>query len=56
MSTRLCASLKRCGLVAFEAGATQVTAADWFLVRAIAMVFDRHLQAAKERHGFSGVV
>jgi hypothetical protein len=30
--------------------------AGWFLVRAIAMVFDRHLQFAKERHGFSRVV
>jgi oxygen-independent coproporphyrinogen-3 oxidase len=48
--------LERSGLVAVEAGAVQVTAAGWFLVRAIAMVFDRHLQAAKERHGFSRVV
>jgi len=43
-------------LVAFEAGVIQVTAAGWFLVRAIAMVFDHHLQVAKGRRGFSRVV
>jgi oxygen-independent coproporphyrinogen-3 oxidase len=48
--------LERSGLVAFEAGAIQVTAAGWFLVRAVAMVFDHHLQVAKERRGFSRVV
>jgi oxygen-independent coproporphyrinogen-3 oxidase len=44
------------GLVELEDGAVQVTAAGWFLVRAIAMVFDRHLHAAKERHRFSKVL
>ena len=44
------------GLVAIEEGAVQVTAAGWFLVRAIAMVFDHHLQTAKERTRFSRVV
>ena len=45
------------GLVTLEQDALQVTAAGWFLVRAIAMVFDRHLQSAKERpQRFSRVV
>jgi oxygen-independent coproporphyrinogen-3 oxidase len=44
------------GLVELEEGAIQVTAAGWFLVRAIAMVFDRHLQAARERSRYSRVV
>ena len=45
------------GLVTLEQDAVQVTAAGWFLVRAIAMVFDRHLQSAKERRQrFSRVV
>ena len=38
--------MARSGLVELEEGAIQVTAAGWFLVRAIAMVFDHHLQAA----------
>ena len=48
--------LEQSRLVAFENDAIQVTASGWFLVRAIAMVFDRHLPAARERHGFSRVV
>jgi oxygen-independent coproporphyrinogen III oxidase len=44
------------GLVKLEENAVQVTPAGWFLVRAIAMMFDRHLQSAKERHRFSKVV
>jgi oxygen-independent coproporphyrinogen-3 oxidase len=44
------------GLVALEDGAIRVTAPGWFLVRAIAMVFDRHLHASEERHRFSRVV
>ena len=49
-------AMARAGLVELEEGAIRVTAAGWFLVRAIAMVFDRHLQAARERHRFSRVV
>jgi oxygen-independent coproporphyrinogen-3 oxidase len=44
------------GLVELHDGCAQVTAAGWFLVRAIAMVFDRHLQAAQERNRFSRVI
>ncbi len=44
------------GLARLEARAVQVTPAGWFLVRAIAMVFDRHLGQARERRGFSRVL
>jgi oxygen-independent coproporphyrinogen-3 oxidase len=44
------------GLVSVTDHSIDVTLAGWFLVRAIAMVFDRHLRAAKERHRFSRVV
>ena len=44
------------GLVTLEPGAVQVTAQGWFLVRAIAMVFDKHLQADKVRERFSRVI
>jgi oxygen-independent coproporphyrinogen-3 oxidase len=36
--------------------AVQVTTAGWFLIRAVAMVFDKHLQAARDRGRFSKVV
>jgi len=44
------------GLVTLEQGAVQVTASGWFLVRAVAMVFDKHLQSARDRHRFSKVM
>jgi oxygen-independent coproporphyrinogen-3 oxidase len=44
------------GLVEMGEDRVDVTVAGWFLVRAIAMVFDRHLRQAKERHGFSKIV
>jgi len=44
------------GLVTLEPGAVQVTAQGWFLVRAIAMVFDRHLQADRVRERFSRII
>ncbi|MDN3920364.1 oxygen-independent coproporphyrinogen III oxidase [Roseateles violae] len=37
------------GLLEIDAAGVQLTAAGWFLVRAIAMVFDRHLQQAAQR-------
>jgi oxygen-independent coproporphyrinogen-3 oxidase len=49
-------SLAQSGLVTVTERSIDVTMAGWFLVRAIAMVFDRHLQFAKERHRFSRVV
>ena len=44
------------GLVVLEPGAVQVTAKGWFFVRAIAMVFDRHLQADRVRERFSRII
>ncbi|WP_374569205.1 oxygen-independent coproporphyrinogen III oxidase [Ideonella sp.] len=44
------------GLVTVEPGALQVTASGWFVVRAIAMVFDKHLQADKVRERFSRII
>jgi oxygen-independent coproporphyrinogen-3 oxidase len=44
------------GLVLLEPGAVQVTAAGWFLIRAIAMVFDKHLQADRQRARFSRII
>jgi oxygen-independent coproporphyrinogen-3 oxidase len=44
------------GLVEIGAGAVSVTASGWFLVRAIAMVFDRYLREDRPRERFSKVV
>ncbi|TDM06481.1 MAG: oxygen-independent coproporphyrinogen III oxidase [Ideonella sp. MAG2] len=44
------------GLVVKEPGAIQVTAQGWFFVRAIAMIFDRHLQADRARDQFSRII
>ncbi len=43
------------GLVEIRDDEIRVTASGWFLVRAIAMPFDRHLRDAKERRQFSKV-
>jgi oxygen-independent coproporphyrinogen III oxidase len=48
--------LAEAGLLKMDAQAVRVTTAGWFLVRAIAMVFDRHLQAAQDRRRFSRVI
>jgi oxygen-independent coproporphyrinogen-3 oxidase len=34
----------------------QVTASGWFFVRAVAMVFDRYLQADRNRAKFSRII
>ena len=44
------------GLVSIEPGAVQITGQGWYFVRAIAMVFDRHLQADKVRERFSRII
>jgi oxygen-independent coproporphyrinogen-3 oxidase len=44
------------GLVAMEPGAIQVTAKGWFFVRAIAMSFDKYLQADRTRERFSRII
>ena len=44
------------GLVELEPGAVQVTATGWYVVRAVAMVFDRALQNDKLRERFSRII
>jgi len=44
------------GLVELDESGIQVTASGWFLVRAIAMVFDRYLQADRSRTRFSRII
>lgn len=48
--------LAEAGLVEIGPQAIQVTATGWFFVRAIAMVFDRHLQADRQRERFSRII
>jgi oxygen-independent coproporphyrinogen III oxidase len=44
------------GLVTLEESGIQVTANGWFFVRAVAMVFDRYLQADRNRARFSKII
>jgi len=44
------------GLVEIEPGAIQVTATGWYVVRAVAMVFDRWLQSDRLRERFSRII
>lgn len=44
------------GLVQLDAAGVQVTAKGWFFVRAVAMVFDRYLQADRTRARFSKIL
>lgn len=44
------------GLVEVTDHEIQVTARGWFFVRAVAMVFDRHLQADRARERFSRII
>jgi oxygen-independent coproporphyrinogen III oxidase len=44
------------GLVSLDDSSIQVTAKGWFFVRAVAMVFDRHLQADRNRTKFSRII
>jgi oxygen-independent coproporphyrinogen-3 oxidase len=48
--------LQEMGLVEVGAQAIQVTALGWFFVRAVAMTFDRHLQADQTRERFSRII
>jgi len=50
------APLAAAGLVELEDDAIQVTAAGWYVVRAVAMVFDRYLQTDKLRERFSRII
>lgn len=44
------------GLVRVDSDAIQVTAQGWYFVRAVAMVFDKHLQADRTRERFSRII
>ncbi len=44
------------GLIALEPGAIQVTPLGWYFVRAVALVFDRYLQADASRERFSKII
>jgi oxygen-independent coproporphyrinogen III oxidase len=44
------------GLVSLDDSGIQVTAKGWFFVRAVAMVFDRYLQADRNRTKFSRII
>lgn len=48
--------LVQAGMVTVDAGGIQVTATGWFFVRAVAMVFDRYLQADQNRARFSKII
>jgi oxygen-independent coproporphyrinogen-3 oxidase len=48
--------LVEAGLVQLDASGIRVTATGWFLVRAVAMVFDRYLQADRNRARFSRII
>ena len=48
--------LEQQGVVELAGAGIQVTAQGWFFVRAVAMVFDRHLQADRNRAKFSRIL
>ena len=48
--------LQEQGLVMLDAAGIQVTPMGWFFVRAVAMVFDRYLQADRNRARFSKII
>ena len=50
------ADLQRLGLATVEPRAIQVTPLGWYFVRAVAMIFDRALQADRTRDRFSRIV
>ncbi len=48
--------LQQMGLVEVDEREVQVTATGWYFIRAIAMVFDRHLQSDRVRERFSRII
>lgn len=48
--------LAEAGLLVLDEAGIQVTAQGWFFVRAVAMVFDRYLQADRNRAKFSRII
>ncbi len=53
---QLLAPLQAMGLVTLEPDAIQVTDLGWYLVRAVALVFDRYAQADRKREHFSRII
>jgi oxygen-independent coproporphyrinogen-3 oxidase len=49
-------ALQAQGLVAVDGTGIRVTASGWFFVRAVAMQFDRYLQADRNRARFSRII
>ena len=50
------APLAEAGLVELSDSAIQVTANGWFLVRGVAMAFDRHLHSDQVTERFSSII
>lgn len=50
------AELEQAGLVTRDDRSVRVTARGWFFVRAVAMVFDRYVQAPQARERFSKII
>ena len=50
------APMREDGLVELEDGAIQVTATGWYVVRGVALVFDRYLKDSAPRERFSRIV
>lgn len=48
--------LQEQGLVEVDSAGVQVTGTGWFFVRAVAMIFDRHLQGDRNRARFSRII
>jgi oxygen-independent coproporphyrinogen-3 oxidase len=48
--------LQEMGLVQVDDQEIQITPTGWYFVRAIAMVFDRHLQSDQARERFSRII
>jgi oxygen-independent coproporphyrinogen-3 oxidase len=46
----------RQGLIEFDSRVITVTSTGWYLVRAIAMVFDKYVQADEKRTHFSKIL
>ena len=49
-------ALEQQSMVVVDERAVHVTAQGWFFVRAVAMVFDRHLQTDRTRAKFSRII
>ena len=56
LALELLADLQAQGLVVLDEQGLKVTADGWYLVRAIAMVFDKYLQSDKDRARFSKII